>query len=144
MAVATFGVLVLAALRASRVPWRAFPALGVGGSALIVALAALPDLSQAQVWAAAGALVAVAGAATLRPDRRAATAVIVVTAAPTAALAAVASAPAWLTALVGPYRTLRQVWQGYAVAPVPEHADVAVVTLLLLAWFAGVTALTVG
>ena len=144
MGVAAFGVLALAALRASRVPWRAYPALGVGGSALIVGLAGLPDLEQAQVWAATGALVAVAGAATLRPDRRAATGVIVATAVPAAILAAVASAPAWLTALIGPYRTLRQVWQGYAVAPVPERADTAMLTLLLLAGFAGAAALTVG
>jgi hypothetical protein len=144
MAVAAFGVLVLAALRAARIPWRAYPALGVGGAALIVGLAALPDLGQAQVWAAGGALVAVAGAATLRPDRRAAGGVIIATAVPSAILAAVASAPAWLTALVGPYRTLRQVWQGYAVAPVPERADTAMLTLLLLAGFAGTAALTVG
>jgi hypothetical protein len=144
MAVAAFGVLVLAALRTARVPWLVYPALGVGGSALLVGLAALPDLEQAQVWAAAGALVAVAGAATLRPDRRAATGVIVTTGVPAAVLAAVASAPAWLTALVGPYRTLRQVWQGYAVAPVPEGAGTAMLTLALLACFAGATALTIG
>jgi hypothetical protein len=144
MAMAAFGVLVLAALRAARIPWRAYPALGVGGAALIVGLAALPDLGQAQVLAAGGALIAVAGAATLRPDRRAAAGVIVATGVPSAVLAAVSSAPAWLTVLVGPYRTLRQVWQGYAVAPVPERADTAMLTLLLLAGFAGAAALTVG
>jgi hypothetical protein len=144
MAVAAFGVLALAALRAARVAWLVYPALGVGGSALLIGLAALPDLGQAQVWAAAGALVAVAGAATLRPDRRAATGVIVATGVPAAILAAAAGAPAWLTALIGPYRTLRQIWQGYAVAPVPERAGTAIVTLTLLACFAGATALTVG
>jgi hypothetical protein len=56
----------------------------------------------------------------------------------------VTSTSAWLTALVGPYRTLRQVWAGYAVAPEPEHASTTVLTLLLLTAVAAGIALTLG
>ena len=67
LALAAFGVLIVAALRPAKVRWGGYPAFGVGAAALVVALASLPDLRQAQVWAAAAALVAVAAAATLRP-----------------------------------------------------------------------------
>ena len=59
-------------------------------------------------------------------------------------MAIIASAPAWFTALVGPYRTLRQVWLGYPAAAVPQAARTALLTLLLLAAVAAVTALTLG
>ena len=145
LALAAFGVLIVGALRLAKVRWGGYPAFGVGTAALVVALASLPDLRQAQVWAAAAALVAVSAAATLRSyDKRAAGAVIIATAGPAALLSVVASAPAWLTAVVGPYRTLRQIWQGYAVAPIPEGAGPAMVTLALLAAVAATTALTLG
>jgi len=183
-------VLIVGALRLARMRWGGYPAFGVGTAALVVALASLPDLREAQVWAAAAALVAVSAAATLRTfaggdqrsivaggdqrsivaggdqhgivaggdqhgivaggdqrgiaDERAATTVIVATAGPAALLAAVASAPAWFTAVVGPYRTLRQIWQGYAIAPIPDGAGPATVTLALLAAVAATTALTLG
>jgi hypothetical protein len=56
----------------------------------------------------------------------------------------VASAPAWVVALLGPYRTLRQVWAGYAAQPVPQGALLAVATLALLAAVAAATAATLG
>lgn len=166
LTLAGFGLLVVIALRAARVRWGAFPAFAVGAAALIVALASVPDLRhadpQAQLWAAAAALVAACAAATLpRPDRarqaarqddrdgsrpqdRTAIAVLAVTSAPAALLAIIASAPAWLTALIGPYRTLRQVWQGYPNSATPQGARTALLTLLLLAAVAAVIALTLG
>ena len=69
---------------------------------------------------------------------------LLTTAIPAALLAAAVSTPAWLTALVGPYRTLRQVWAGYAITPVPQGAETAVLTLVLLAAVAAGTAWTLG
>jgi hypothetical protein len=165
LTLAGFGVLVVFALRAAQVRWGAFPAFAVGAAALVVALASIPDLRhadpQGQLWAAAAALVAACAAATLprpdrarraaragtyggRPDDRTAIAVLGATAAPAALLAITASAPAWLTALVGPYGTLRQVWHGYPAAAVPQGARTAMLTLLLLTAVAAVTAVTLG
>jgi hypothetical protein len=146
---AGFGVLVVASLRAAGVGWTTYPALGVGASALIVALVTVPDLTGLQAWAAAAALVATCSAAALRKPAgvaggRGAMVVVATTAAPAALLAAIGSAPAWLAALVGPYRTLRDVWAGQAVSPVPERPGTAVLTLLLLAAVAAVAALTLG
>jgi hypothetical protein len=179
LVLAAFGVIVLAAFRAAQVRWGIYPALAVGLAALTVAIAAQPGGPDAQVWAAAAALVAVTAASTLRVDLAGAAArglgvpgaplpdpeqepaeapalrdrtsgarstlgVIVVTAGPAFVLAAIASGPAWLTALFGPYRTLRQVWQGYVVAPVPQDAAYAMVTLILLTLAAATVALTLG
>jgi hypothetical protein len=149
LAVAAFGALVVAGLRAAQAEtaqarWGSAPAFGVGLAAVAIAIAALGEGAWSQIWAAGSALVAVAAAATLRPDQRRATGVIVATTVPAAAIAAIASAPAWLTALIGPYRTLRQIWQGYAIAPIPQHAAPAVVTLALLAVVAAMVALTLG
>ncbi len=144
--VAAFGVPVAWALRSSGARWGSGPGFGVGVAALIIAAAAvraLPSLGDAQVWAAAAALVAAGAAAGLR-TRRESAAVIAVTVLPTGALAAIASAPAWLATLVGPYRTLRQVWAGYASAPHPVGAPAALATLLLLTLVAGVVALSLG
>ena len=173
MSVAAFGVFVLVALRTAGVRWLAHAVFGVGAAALIVPLSVLPDLRLVQPWAALAALVATAAAATLisdQPatstpreadgaassavspgrggsgdtDRRAAALMIATTAAPAAALAAIASAPAWLTALFGPYRTLQQIWQGHAVTPVPRDATIAVVTLALLVLVGAGISLTLG
>jgi hypothetical protein len=187
LAMAGFGVLIVAGLRTARVRWGAYPGFGVGAASLVVAVAAaIPDPFQATVWAAGAALVATAAAATYRwtpapppgvatapsaetsslagetssidvgtssetastgaPDRPVGglTVVVVSTVVPSAVLAAVASAPAWVTALFGPYRTLRQVWGGYAVAPEPRDAGPAVVALVLLAAVAAGVALTLG
>ena len=143
LVLAAFGVPVLALLRAAQVRWGLYPALGVGAAALTVAIAALPQAA-AELWAAAAALIAVGAAATLRTIRRSALVVIIATAVPAAAVAAAASAPAWLTALFGPYRTLRQIWHGYAAAPAPHDAPMAMFTLWLLALAAAAAALTLG
>jgi hypothetical protein len=170
LTVAGFGVLVVWAIQLAGVHWGPWPAAGVGTATVIVSVAAL---SPAQVWAAGGALIAALAAAALvapvrapaassgeldgdaqagagwaSPDlavaRRDAAAVIAATVAPGALIAAVASAPAWVAALLGPYRTLRQVWGGYAAAPTPPDAARAVFTLLLLTLVAGVVATTLG
>ncbi len=147
LVVAALGVLVVGGLRLAGANWGGYPAIGVGVASLIVAAAAaVPDPAEAPVWAAAAALVATAAAGIARtppPDAgspdgsrsslRMATLTLVTTAVPAALLAAALSTPAWLTALVGPYRTLRQVWAGYAVTPVPRGAGTAVLTLVLLA-----------
>jgi hypothetical protein len=49
-----------------------------------------------------------------------------------------------LTALFGPYRTLRQIWHGYAAAPAPHDAPMAMLTLWLLAIAAAAAAFTLG
>jgi hypothetical protein len=148
LTLSVFGVLVLVALRAAGTRWGPAPAFGVGAAALTTALAAVPGQGTAQVWSAAAALVAVGAAATLRTASgggyRSALAVIVTTGMPSAVLAAVLSAPAWLVAVVGPYRTLRQVWAGYAVAPAPQGARTAMLTLLLLAAVAAAAAAALG
>ena len=164
LAVTAAGAPAVWGLRASGVHWGlsregydrevggsvAWPALGVGLAALIIAGAAaaphpvtgawIPD---AQVWAAAAALVAALAASAIR-SRREASAVIASTVGPAALVAAIASAPAWLIALVGPYRTIQSVWQGYAVTPVPEGAGLAVLTLLLLTGVTASVAVTLG
>src|SRR6185369_3265860 len=68
LVLAAFGVIVLAALRVAQVRWGSYPALAVGLAALTVAIAAQPGGGDAQVWAAAAALVAVTAASTLRVD----------------------------------------------------------------------------
>jgi hypothetical protein len=106
--------------------------------------------SDAPIWAAACALVATLGvvlAAAPRRDRpppKVVTVTVAVTAIPAAAFAAVASTPAWFTAIAGPYRTLRDIWSGYALVPQPRGAAVALVALLLLTPVAGGIALTIG
>ncbi len=148
LAVATLGVGIVALLRVAGVRWGAYPAFGVGIAALIVAgAAAVPDPADAAIWAAAAALVATAASALSRStpsDARVVTAAVVTTAVPPALLAAVVTTPAWLTALIGPYRTLRQVWAGYAVTPEPRGATTAMITLVLLSGVCAGIALAVG
>ena len=146
LAVAALGILVVAGLRLAGVEW-GVSVFGVGIAALVVAGLRHLDPSAASVWAAAGALVATAAAALPDPshsDRRVVTAALATTAVPAAILAAAVSASAWLTALVGPYRTLRQVWAGYAATPEPRGPATAMVTLLLLAGVCAGIALTLG
>jgi hypothetical protein len=59
-------------------------------------------------------------------------------------IAAVASAPAWLAALAGPYRTLRDVWHGYGQAPTVSDGGRAMLTLLLLTAVGAIVALRLG
>src|SRR5690606_27931851 len=66
------------------------------------------------------------------------------TAVPVGLLAAALSTPAWVTALVGPFRTLDHVWSGYAVLPEPRGAAAALGTLLLLAPTSGGIAVILG
>ncbi len=140
----------------------------------VAAALALPMFRDAQTWAGASALVAmlavaanaIPGAGTRRtpaagppidtvlnptapePEprrpRRAVALAIVITVVPSVVIASLASAPAWLTALAGPYRTLQNVWHGYGSAPVPQGAGGALVTLLLLAGVTAVCALALG
>jgi hypothetical protein len=171
LSIATAGALAVWALRGAGVRWGPWPAGGAGLASLAIAGAALPGvpLAESQTWAAASALVAAVAAAAVPVTRSALTApdrmeseqasparrpprtgrpgalgIIVATAGPAAVIAAIASAPAWLAALVGPYRTLRHAWQGDAVAPVVEHAGTAVLTLLLLTATAAAVAITLG
>jgi len=148
LAVAAFGVVIVALLRVAKVEWGGYPAFGVGLAALIVAGAAtVPDPAGAAIWAAAAALVATAASALSRSspsDVRVVTAALATTAVPAALLAAIVTTPAWLTALIGPYRTLRQVWAGYAATPEPDGAATAAITLLLLAGVCAGIALAVG
>jgi hypothetical protein len=144
VATATLGIGVLVALRADGGLRSRYPAVSVALSAVVPALAMLPSPHRGQIWLAAAALVATGAAATLRPRRRDVSVLIGVIAVPTALIAAVGCAPAWFTALIGPYRTLRQVWQGYAVAPQPTGATTAVATLSLLVVVAAAVALTTG
>jgi hypothetical protein len=138
----------------------------------LAAAVALPAFRDAQTWAAAAALVAVTAVAAdipresrrpttptpledlatsddgdqrpRVPANRGAWVAVVTTVVPAAAIAAVASAPAWLTALAGPYRTLSDVWRGYGHAPVPSAAGGAVITLLLLAGVGAIGAASLG
>jgi hypothetical protein len=172
LGVCALGLLVIAGLRpATGVPDG--PAGGVGDAAFGLGLATVAiavgailsapgaglggltgrsegATSDAPIWAAACALVATLGAALAaaprrdRPPPRVVAMTIAVTAVPAAAFAAVASTPAWFTAIAGPYRTLRDVWSGYALVPQPRGAAVALVTLLLLTPVAGGIALTIG
>ncbi|HEX6870040.1 MAG TPA: hypothetical protein VF163_02990 [Micromonosporaceae bacterium] len=66
-AVAALGAVVVAALRAANLPWRAYPALGVGLAALLIALATAVDPRALPVWSAVAALVAVGAAAAVDP-----------------------------------------------------------------------------
>jgi hypothetical protein len=155
-------LLVLLALRTARVPWLVYPAFGVGLAALLAVSTRLPDLWSVPAWAGFAAVVAVAAGGSLPPDRRSAVTVITATAGPAALLAVVASAPVWLAALVGPYRTVRHVWHGYAgtaalhnsaltAAPpdsgataAPHNSGTVALALLLLAVAAAGAALVLG
>ncbi len=154
--VAAAGVPVGWALR--RTGWALLPAAGVATASLVTAIAAVttgPTWRDAQAWAAAAALVAAAAIAAARREstvdsgvrrwrQRGPELAILLAVVPTAAIAAVASAPAWLAALGGPYRTLRDVWHGYGEAPAPQSAGAALLTLLLLAGAGALVALTLG
>jgi hypothetical protein len=126
--------------------------------------------SDAPIWAAAAALLATIGAGHSRPlpaawrarlgDRddltaadddaddppptRVVVATLAATAVPLGIFAAALSTPAWVTALVGPFRTLEKIWAGYTVLPEPRGAAAALGTLLLLAPTSGGIAVILG
>jgi hypothetical protein len=157
--VAALGAPIVLLVR--RQPWGTLPAYGVGGACVVITAAAgsaFASTLDSQAWAAAAALVAATAIAAGTPremarqstveasgpvgrSRRASIA-IVLTVLPSALIAAISSAPAWLSALGGPYRTLRAVWHGYGQAPPVERAGTAVITLALLAATAAIVALT--
>ncbi|WP_425560534.1 SCO7613 C-terminal domain-containing membrane protein, partial [Luedemannella flava] len=132
--------------------WLTYAVAGVGLGAFAVVLAALPAWSTAGIYAAVATLIAAAATATMPmirlrqgatlPTNRATA--LVATAGPPAIIAVGASAPAWLTALFGPYQTLRAPWTGYADTPLPPNAEAAAITLALLTFAAGAAALALG
>jgi len=140
MTVSAGSLLALLALRVADVSWRAYPAFGVAAGALGTALASAGDRRALQVWAAVAAVIGVAAAASVRPDSRTAP-VLGATGAPAALIAAAGSAPAWVAALFGPYRTLDRIWTGQAVTATPADARPAMATLALLTVFAAGAAL---
>jgi hypothetical protein len=71
-------------------------------------------------------------------------ATLAATAIPAGVFAAALSTPAWVAALVGPFRTLEHVWNGYAAPPEPRGAAAALGTLLLLAPTSGGIAVILG
>jgi hypothetical protein len=133
LAATVLEVLALLALRASTVDFLIYPAGAVALATLTIALAAMVDLVWLPVWAGLSTVVGVAAAATLHPNRRTISAVLGLGAAPAGLIAAAASAPSWAAALFGPYRTLRQIWAGYAATPPPPHPAQACAALALLA-----------
>ena len=131
--------------------WLTYAVAGIGLGALAVVLATLPDLATAGIYAAVATLIAAAATATMPmirlnrgtlPTNRATA--LLATAGPPTVVAVGASAPAWLTALFGPYATLRNPWHGYADTPVPPGAGPAAVTLALLTVAAAAGALALG
>ncbi|HEY7226277.1 MAG TPA: hypothetical protein VH561_22095 [Micromonosporaceae bacterium] len=153
--VCALSVVAVAGLRMARIDWYGYPGAGVGAAALgITAAAAVPDPAGASIWAATCALFAtVAAGHSRRPpidadDEPSAHRVVVLTLAaaaiPAGLFAAAVSTPAWVTALVGPFRTLQHVWGGYAPLTGPREAATALVTLLVLAPTSGGIALILG
>jgi hypothetical protein len=153
--VCTLGVAAITGLRLARADWNGWPGVGVGVATLgIATFAALPDPAGAPIWAAMGALLATFAAGHSRPpladdqDEPERTPVVVATIAataiPSALFAAIMSTPAWVSALIGPFRTLDNVWGGYPQPPAAYGAVTALVTLLLLAPTSGGMAVILG